>query len=84
MRTLPEIVAELKNLLSELEAHTGLPAKSNDDFNSIDLSDGDTITLSGIFTDPYPAACMSDSISYSDIITDGITIDLTSGKAVKN
>lgn len=38
MRTIPEIVAELKELIDELEKHTGLPPKKEEPI-------GDTITF---------------------------------------
>jgi len=38
MRTIPEIVAELKTLIDELEQHTGLPPKKEQVDGSINLN----------------------------------------------
>jgi hypothetical protein len=38
MRTIPEIVAELKTLIAELEQHTGLPPKKEQVDGSINLN----------------------------------------------
>lgn len=55
MRTIPEIVAQMKDLIAELEQHTGLPVKPDvikfnfDNMNSgtpISYYENDTITLS--------------------------------------
>ena len=63
MRTIPEIVADMKALIAELEQHTGLPPKKDEpitfNFNYDNMSGGimpvshyetDTITLSPIET----------------------------------
>jgi hypothetical protein len=38
MRTIPEIVAEMKNLISELEQHTGLPPNKEQVNDSINFN----------------------------------------------
>jgi hypothetical protein len=35
MRTIPEIVEEMKQLIAELESHTGLPAKKTDPYTQV-------------------------------------------------
>ena len=66
MRTIPEIVAQMRELIEELEEHTGKPAPKqeipgldfslyNHDYSSINMNSGhgvDTITLTGAAAQP--------------------------------
>jgi len=66
MRTIPEIVAQMRELIEELEEHTGKPAPKqeipgldfslyNHDYSSINMNSGqgvDTISLTGFGAQP--------------------------------
>ncbi len=61
MRTIPEIVAEIKTLIAELEQHTGLPPKKEEYV-------GDTITFN--FDGMNGGAPISECEIGGDIIID--------------
>jgi hypothetical protein len=70
MRTIPEIVANLKTLLEELEQHTGLPSE-----NTYGISD-DTITFN--FDNMNVTGGASDfSISQYENMGGDVTLDLS-------
>jgi hypothetical protein len=59
MRTIPEIVAQMKELIAELEQHTGLPPKKESYSDSGDYY-GDVITNISLYGQGGPTVSLSD------------------------
>ena len=79
MRTIPEIVAEMKELIAELEQHTGLPSKKE---SYSDNYYGDTITNIQLYGQGSPVVKLEDlpqgNMPWTPVSeTDSITISDT-------
>lgn len=85
MRTLPEIVADMKSLIAEFEEHTGLPQKESYKQDSpYTIVSDDTITFN--FDDMNAGNYNFSDYENTMAFSGDIVLDLTSeyGKTAKN